>query len=80
MPLTNLFVSEKVFNESNRVLVVKQVLQALNYLDTMNVVHRDLKPENIMYSSDSKVVNWEKLQVRVIDFGFAASSNNNSLD
>ncbi|KAI1328863.1 kinase-like domain-containing protein [Xylariaceae sp. FL0255] len=29
--------------------VLKQMLQALNYLDHNKIVHRDLKPENILY-------------------------------
>mmetsp|Transcript_29516 Transcript_29516/g.87589 ORF Transcript_29516/g.87589 Transcript_29516/m.87589 type:complete len:421 (-) Transcript_29516:236-1498(-) len=44
-------------------LVVKQVLQALEYVHDRGYVHRDVKPENIMYESDSRD------KVKLIDFG-----------
>jgi len=44
-------------------LVVKQVLQALEYVHDRGYVHRDVKPDNIMYESDSRD------KVKLIDFG-----------
>ncbi|VUC22342.1 unnamed protein product [Clonostachys rosea] len=34
--------------------VMKQMLEALSYLDAKGIVHRDLKPQNILYSTKSK--------------------------
>ncbi|CAH0045768.1 unnamed protein product [Clonostachys solani] len=34
--------------------VMKQMLEALHYLDTKGIVHRDVKPQNILYSTTPK--------------------------
>uniref|UniRef100_A0A1I8AJD9 Protein kinase domain-containing protein n=1 Tax=Steinernema glaseri TaxID=37863 RepID=A0A1I8AJD9_9BILA len=46
--------------------LVHQILIALHYLHSQNIVHCDLKPENILLSSDSDFP-----QVKLCDFGFA---------
>ena len=53
------------FSEKDACVVMKQILQAVNYLHTMHIVHRDLKPENIM------MVTKSKFEVKIIDFGTA---------
>ena len=42
---------------------MKQVLQAVAYCHSKNIVHRDIKPENLMMDSPDTEV------VKVIDFG-----------
>ena len=44
--------------------MIKQCLQALNYLHELQIVHRDLKTENILFSKNKKFA-------KLIDFGFA---------
>lgn len=44
------------------------------------MVHRDLKPDNIMYSSGTTEVDFNKIQVKIIDFGFAKLSEGKTLD
>merc|ERR1719181_1759331 len=55
----------KVFPESLAAETTRQMLRAIGYLHSHNVVHRDLKLENFLYQSD------EKSQLKLIDFGFA---------
>ena len=43
--------------------VSKQILEALEYMHSLNLVHCDLKPENILMKS------YSKCQVKVIDLG-----------
>lgn len=52
--------------EEEAARVTAQILRALAYLHARHVVHRDIKPENIVYQENGKV------NVKVIDFGFAA--------
>jgi MAP/microtubule affinity-regulating kinase len=40
-----------------------QVLNAVVYLDKMNIVHRDFKTENILLN--------KHLELKIIDFGFS---------
>jgi calcium-dependent protein kinase len=45
--------------------IIKQVLEAVQYLHKKNVTHRDLKPENIVFKS------MEKPDIVLVDFGNA---------
>ena len=35
-----------MFTENDWALIIKQVLEAVNYLHVNNIAHKDLKPEN----------------------------------
>lgn len=54
------------FTEKDAVVLIRQVLGAINYLHERGIVHRDLKPENLLYLTpepDSQLV--------LADFGIA---------
>ncbi len=56
----------KMYTEKDGAKILKQILQAVNYLHSHGVCHRDLKPENILFSTIS-----EDSQVKLIDFGLS---------
>jgi calcium-dependent protein kinase len=72
--MTKLFENEKVYSESSRAVVIEQVLKALNYMHTNNLVHRDLKPDNIIFANNKQPIDFKTVEIKVIDFGFAKTS------
>lgn len=59
--LTTRTLDEKAWHK-----VLLEICDALEYLETRQIVHRDIKPSNIMLTHDGK-------QVKLLDFGFADS-------
>jgi calcium-dependent protein kinase len=57
---------KKKFDEAEAQILFSQMVYALNYLHTQNVVHRDLKLENWMYASSEP-----DSPLKLIDFGFS---------
>lgn len=51
-------------SKRNRVFVLQQLIEALNYIHSKQVVHRDLKPSNIIITRNG-------CHVKLIDFGLA---------
>lgn len=56
----------KIFPEPLAAETTRQMLRALGYLHSHDIVHRDIKLENIMYESDAV-----DSPLKFIDFGFA---------
>ena len=56
--------NNKNYTEKDAARIMKQILQAVNYLHSHGVCHRDLKPENILFSSMDP-----NSQLKIIDFG-----------
>lgn len=52
------------FTERDAAVLVKQILQCMNYCHSHNIIHRDLKPENVLIESTE-----ECDQIKVIDWG-----------
>jgi serine/threonine protein kinase len=41
------------YSESDAAQIMKQLLAAVGYLHSMNIMHRDLKPENLLLESSN---------------------------
>lgn len=54
------------FSEEDSAKFIRNLLEVLYYLHSMNIVHRDLKPENILMVS-----NFNNFEFKLCDFGLA---------
>ena len=54
------------YTEKEAALLVHRMVQAIDYLHTMNIVHRDLKPENLLLKNSKDITN-----VKLADFGLS---------
>lgn len=72
------FLKSKMFNNSSKILIVLDVVHALNYIHKHRIIYRDLKNENIMLNSlyETKLVDFGlvKISESVID-GFSYITN-----
>ena len=53
------------FSEADCAKIMKQILNAVNYLHSKNIVHRDLKPENIMLTNKIKSTK-SKYEIKMV--------------
>ncbi|KAL4509217.1 hypothetical protein ABPG72_018148 [Tetrahymena utriculariae] len=56
------------FNEKNACQIMQQILMAVNYAHSINIVHRDLKAENVLIQYDEVE---SRYHVKVIDWGLS---------
>ena len=65
----------KPFSEEIVQYLMRQIVNAINFLHNHKVIHRDLKLDNILVNfptdEDKKSVNMMTVTVKLIDFGFA---------
>jgi len=64
--LINISVVSGSYTEKDASDLIRQVLEAVDYMHDQGVIHRDLKPENLLYYSqnyDSKIM--------ISDFGLS---------
>ena len=59
-------IEKEYFSEQETARFFKQVLTALNYCHSNNIVHRDIKPENFLFFG-----NDESSDLKIIDFGLS---------
>lgn len=65
--------SRRSFTEEDARVIIKSLLNALNYVHKKKIIHRDIKPENIMFQRDSKEDGTDIITLKLIDFGFASN-------
>ena len=69
----------KPFSEEIVQYLMKQIIEALQYLHNNHIIHRDLKLENILVHfknpNDKNILNMYGAQIKIIDFGFATHQN-----
>jgi serine/threonine protein kinase len=66
---------EGALNLPEALEIVQSIAEALNFAHAKKIVHRDIKPENIMLSNNE---HDGKLTVKVLDFGLAKFTEENS--
>ena len=69
--------NKSAFSEEIVQYLMRQIMSAMHYLHSKNIMHRDIKLENILLQFDSEEdknnLNIMKSQIKIIDFGFATS-------
>ena len=75
-PLTKLVTGRNRVNEDKARYIIRQICLAINFIHSRGIVHRDLKPDNILLQ-DMVPDDPEKPRVKVSDFGFATSFQDN---
>ena len=73
----------KSFPEEIVQYLMRQIVNTIKYIHSLNIIHRDLKLDNIMVNfnneSDKSNLNMMSAQIKVIDFGFAIQLSKSSL-
>lgn len=63
----------------HKLSVTKQLLSAVKYMHSQNVMHRDIKPENIMLKSEHDPKSEKEPIIKIIDFGMASDKESTNL-
>ena len=71
------------FTEEIVQYIMRQIIDAVKYIHSRRIIHRDLKLDNILVNfknmDDYKNINLMNAQIKIIDFGFASTKDDNSL-
>jgi len=62
-------VQKGTYSEKEAAAVMRQILEAVQYLHNRGIAHRDLKPENLIYQEDPD--RYPCARVKITDFGLA---------
>jgi len=61
-------------SEAIIVNIMKQLLSALSYLHSINIIHPDIKLENIVFLNNIAEESEEFIPIKIIDFGSAVQT------
>lgn len=59
------------FNEIETIFLISQMIKAVSYMHTLDIVHGDLKLENFIFAKDGAGGSVFKTPLKLIDFGFS---------
>lgn len=59
--------AQQVFPETEAIQILRNILEAMEYLHAKKIVHRDLKPDNLILASRDN-----NCDLRIADFGLAS--------
>uniref|UniRef100_A0A8D8VYJ5 Calcium/calmodulin-dependent protein kinase type 1 n=1 Tax=Cacopsylla melanoneura TaxID=428564 RepID=A0A8D8VYJ5_9HEMI len=62
------------YTEKDASMLIRQVLEAVDYMHEQGVVHRDLKPENLLYYSRD-----EESKIMISDFGLSKMEDSRTM-
>jgi hypothetical protein len=70
--LYNRILKRGAFSESRAARLIKNILEAIEYMHSNNIAHRDIKPENILMVYDG-----DDTEIKIGDFGLAVQMDEN---
>ena len=72
--IINNFKNGSFFKDSDCALIIRNILEGLNYLHSHKIIHRDIKPENIMLKDSNDLRS-----IKIGDFGFSTLLNEDEI-
>ena len=69
-----IYTRKEMYSEKEAAILMKQILQCVNFCHKNHLIHRDLKTDNIILEE-----NKDSTQIKIIDFGLAKHFEKNKI-